>query len=692
MHAFVFRLTPVCLAISSAFGNFSVAEADEERTLTLSPVVVTATRQAQNSFDLPIAIDVVEQKDIQNGQLQMNLSESLIRVPGLTAQSRTQQAQDPQISSRGFGSRSSFGVRGIRLYVDGIPLTMPDGQGQPGVVDLSSIKSIEVMRGPFSSLYGNSSGGVIQMFTEDAPATPVIGATTMFGSYNTKREILETAGQLEGLEYSLNVSNFDSDGYRDHSKSNKQMATAKFKFNLTEDTKVTTLVNWFDQSAQDPGGLTRADVANDRKGVVPATINANPRVSRSHTQVGFNIEHAINPDNTINLITYVGTRENNQILATNATGTNARSSQISREFYGSDLRWDNKGELAGKLYNISLGLNYGKSTDARRDTNIQGTGLGPNRIEDNIVDNFDQYIQGKLSLTDSIDIHAGARHTKITLKVNDYLTPPDNSGSVNYQKTTPVLGATWKVTPTFNLYANYGKGFETPTFIEAAYNSTAASATPNLNLKPSESNNLEVGAKAYITDASLLTLSAFRISTQDELVVSANSNGRSVYANANNTRRYGTEISLDTRHDNNITTYFAYSFLDAKYSSSYVGNNGLIQSGNYIPGTYRNQLYGEVAWKYQPLGFYTALEGRYNSKVYVDDINSQNASSYTIFNTRVGFEQNLAHWSFKEYIRLENIFDREYIGAVRVNDTNLRFYEPAAGRNYLVGVSGQYKF
>jgi iron complex outermembrane recepter protein len=692
MHAFVFRLTPVCLAISSAFGNFSVAEADEERTLTLSPVVVTATRQAQNSFDLPIAIDVVEQKDIQNGQLQMNLSESLIRVPGLTAQSRTQQAQDPQISSRGFGSRSSFGVRGIRLYVDGIPLTMPDGQGQPGVVDLSSIKSIEVMRGPFSSLYGNSSGGVIQMFTEDAPATPVIGATTMFGSYNTKREILETAGQLEGLEYSLNVSNFDSDGYRDHSKSNKQMATAKFKFNLTEDTKVTTLVNWFDQSAQDPGGLTRADVANDRKGVVPATINANPRVSRSHTQVGFNIEHAINPDNTINLITYVGTRENNQILATNATGTNARSSQISREFYGSDLRWDNKGELAGKLYNISLGLNYGKSTDARRDTNIQGTGLGPNRIEDNIVDNFDQYIQGKLSLTDSIDIHAGARHTKVTLKVNDYLTPPDNSGSVNYQKTTPVLGATWKVTPTFNLYANYGKGFETPTFIEAAYNSTAASATPNLNLKPSESNNLEVGAKAYITDASLLTLSAFRISTQDELVVSANSNGRSVYANANNTRRYGTEISLDTRHDNNITTYFAYSFLDAKYSSSYVGNNGLIQSGNYIPGTYRNQLYGEVAWKYQPLGFYTALEGRYNSKVYVDDINSQNASSYTIFNTRVGFEQNLAHWSFKEYIRLENIFDREYIGAVRVNDTNLRFYEPAAGRNYLVGVSGQYKF
>ncbi|MFQ6332451.1 TonB-dependent receptor family protein [Methylophilus sp. 3sh_L] len=687
-----FRLSPLTIAIATVFTTPLNGLADEGNTVTLSPIVVTATRQAQNSFDLPVAIDVVEQKNIKDGQLQINLSESLIRVPGITAQNRTQQAQDPQISSRGFGARSSFGVRGIRIYVDGIPLTMPDGQGQPGVVDLSAIKSIEVMRGPFSSLYGNSSGGVIQMFTQDAPATPTIGATSMFGSYDTKRNVLEAAGQLEGMEYMLNVSNFESDGYREHSRSNKQMATAKFKFNLTEDTKITTLINWFDQDAQDPGGLTKADVASDRKGVVPATLNANTRVSRSHTQVGFNFEHTINPNNTINLITYVGTRENNQILATNATGSNARSSQISREFYGSDLRWDNRGEVAGKQYNISLGLNYGKSTDARKDTNIQGTGLGPNRIEDNIVDNFDQYLQGKLALTDNFDVHAGVRHTKVTLKVNDQLTPPDNSGSVDYQKTNPVLGATWKVTPALNLYANFGKGFETPTFIEAAYNSTAASATPNLTLKPSQSNNYEVGAKAYITDSSLLTLTAFRINTQDELVVSANSNGRSVYANANNTKRYGTEISLDTRYENNITTYFSYSFLNAKYSSSYVGNNGLIESGNYIPGTYRNQLYGEVAWKYQPLGFYTALEGRYNSKVYVDDINSQSAPSYTIFNLRAGLEQNLSHWNFKEYIRLENMFDREYIGAVRVNDTNARFYESAAGRNYLVGINAQYKF
>ncbi len=192
----------------------------------------------------------------------MTLSESLIRVPGITAQNRNNQAQDPQISSRGFGSRSSFGVRGIRVYVDGIPLTMPDGQGQPGVVDLSAIKSIEVMRGPFSALYGNSSGGVIQMLSEDAPKSLEVGGTVMFGSDNTKRQVLKAAGTSENIEYLLDVSNFETDGYHDHGAGKKQAATAKFKINFDEDTKLTTLVNWFDQSAQDPLGLDRARAFN----------------------------------------------------------------------------------------------------------------------------------------------------------------------------------------------------------------------------------------------------------------------------------------------------------------------------------------------------------------------------------------------------------------------------------------------
>ena len=686
----------IFLAVLGVIANAQLASA-EEVTATLAPIVVTATRIEQNSFDLPVAIDVVDMDDIQAGQLQMYLSESLIRVPGITAQARTQQAQDPQISSRGFGSRSAFGVRGIRVYVDGIPLTMPDGQGQPGVVDLSAIKSVEVMRGPFSALYGNSSGGVIQMFTEDAPQTPEVGATVMFGSDDTKRQILNATGTAENIEYLLNASNFETEGYRDHSAGEKQQATAKFKLNISDDTKLTTLVNWFEQDAQDPTGLTKADLEEDRKGVVDAVNNANTGTSRSHAQIGFNLTHAFNPNNTLNFMTYVGNRENKQILATNATGTNARSSEISRDFYGADLRWDNNGNLGSMPYNVSVGLNYGKSEDARLDTNILASGVTIstlNRDEDNMVDNFDQYVQGKLAILDNVDLHGGVRHTKVKMEVKDHLTTTfgDNSGKVEYSKTNPVIGAVWKINPALNVYANYGKGFETPTFIEVAYDSTATGAVPNLNLKPSESRNYEVGAKALVGDNTQVNLNLFRITTKDELVISASANGRSVYTNANDTKRTGAELSVDSQWANNVSTYFSYSLLNAKFDSDFTGNSGLIESGNRIAGTYRSQIYGEVAWKYQPLGFSTAFEGRHNSKVYVDDLNSDTAPSYTIFNLRAGFEQKVKDWKFAQYLRVENMFDKEYVGSVRVNDSNGRYYEPAAERNYLLGLSATYQF
>lgn len=704
-----FSPSPLWAAITIALGSFNAhAYADEEdHTLTLSPVVVTATRQAQNSFDLPVAIDVVEQKNIQDGQQQMFLSESLIRVPGITAQNRNNQAQDPQISTRGFGSRSAFGVRGVRVYVDGIPLTMPDGQGQPGVVDLAAVKSIEIMRGPFSSLYGNSSGGVIQMMTKDAPQTPYMSGTAMYGSYDTKRQSLEAAGQLEGLEYLLNISNFETDGFRDHGKGDKQMATAKFKMHVSEDTKITTLVNWFQQEAQDPLGLDRARALSKstRDSAIAAASLANTGVKRDHTQVGFNIEHAFNDSNKVSFTPYVGTRNNAQVLTTTATATTlattrARLSEINREFYGADLRWDHLGTLGQLPYQLSLGINYGKSTDNRTDTNTLTNGIvtnTANRNEQNISTNFDQYVQGRLSISPNVDIHAGARHTKVRLQVKDNLLTVngDNSGSTEYQKTTPVIGAIWKATETLNLYANFGKGFETPTFIESAYDDVTAgvASKPNLGLKASESNNAEIGLKSFVSDNTRVNLTLFHITTKNEIVADQTVTGRSSYVNANDSKRTGAELSIDSAFENGITTYFAYTLLNARFDSDYTTKSGnFISSGNRIPGTYKKQIYGEVAWKHSPIGFFTALEGRYNGDVYVNDINSEKAPSYTIFNLRAGFEQRLSNWKFKEYLRLENMFDKVYVGSVRINDSNGFFYETGTGRNYLLGLSAQYQF
>ena len=227
-------------------------------------------------------------------------------------------------------------------------------------------------------------------------------------------------------------------------------ATAKFDIKISDDTKLTTLVNWIDQKAQDPNGLPRvADATapsafDDPKAASIAMTNADTKVDRSHAQIGFNLTHKLNKNNSLNVMTYVGTRENETIIATRGNGSHAKNSSISREFYGTDVRWDNTGKVFDKDYTISFGLNYGKSTDARTDTDVL-TNFVPtniaNRNEDDVVDNFDQYIQGKLSILDNVDIHAGLRHTKVKLEVKDNLitgTNPDNSGDVEYQKTTPV--------------------------------------------------------------------------------------------------------------------------------------------------------------------------------------------------------------------------------------------------------------
>ncbi|MCB5207875.1 TonB-dependent receptor family protein [Methylovorus mays] len=703
---FIRKTLPYAVLSACAFAQPGMAAettdtGHEERISILAPIVVTATRQAQDSFDLPVAIDVVEKENIQDGQARMTLSESLIRVPGITAQNRTQMAQDPQISTRGFGARSAFGVRGVRVYVDGIPLTMPDGQGQPGNVDLDIVQNVEVLRGPFSALYGNSSGGVIQMLTEDAAKTPEVSAGVVFGSYGTSKESVRASGTSEGIEYLVNYSNYESDGYRDHSASSKKQGTAKFKINLNEDTKLTTLVNWFDQDAQDPGGLPRVATAtdpsafNDPKSVSTATLRSNTRVSRTNTQVGFNLEHTINPNNSINLINYVGTRENLQYLALGSTGA-GRASAISREFWGTELRWNNQGMLLNKPYTLSAGLVYGKMNDDRTDTPTTNgdKSAAATRNEKNIASNSDQYLQGKWSVLDSLDLHAGLRRTKVSLEVDDkFITAsnPDNSGNLTYEKTTPVIGAVWKATPLLNFYANYGKGFETPTFIEVAYLTSSINSTPNFNLKPSTSKNFEIGTKALISDNTQLNATFFKTLTDDE-IIALTTGTFATYTNAAKTKRNGAEVSVQTNLPHNISLYGAYTLLNAKFDSDYVGNLGLVNAGNTIPGTYHTQIYAEAAWKHVESGFRTAFEARHNSKAYVNDTNTDSAPSYTIFNVRAGFEQQLKSWRFSEFVRVENIFDKDYIGSVRVNDGNSRFFEPAAGRNWLLGLNANYRF
>jgi iron complex outermembrane receptor protein len=716
------------LLIISLFAS-SLVFAEDVRQL--APTVVTATRVETNSFDLPVSIDVVEKEKIQDGNLGMTLAESLIRVGGVTANNRTQMAQDPQISSRGFGARSAFGVRGIRVLVDGIPLTMPDGIGQPGSVDLNNLKSIEVMRGPFSALYGSSSGGVINMRTDDISKMPEIKAGLMFGSYGTRKEDIGASGNIQGVDYLIDISNFSTDGYRDHSATMKNQATIKLATKFNNDfSKFTLLGNWFDQRSQDPLGLPRTvglntissvsdsynpSVFTNPKSVPVSAIDTDSRVIRNNAQIGFNIEHEINKNNQLNFMTYVGHRYNSQFLPTlanqntTATSPDGKDSLYQRSYWGSDIRLTNTGAFFDRNYSVTAGLNYGSLSDARIEKDaFNGSIISPvsiKRDEINIAYNFDQYFQAQFNPIDKLDLHAGIRRSTVNFRISDNLVDLsqcpcnsaakskylDSTGDLSFQKTTPVIGVVWKQSPTLNFYANYGKGFETPTFIEIAYTDPTYGSSPNWGLKPSKSENYEIGAKAYITNNTKLNAAIYKINAYQEIVATS-SGTYSVYTNAGKTNREGVELSIDSSLPYNFNFYGSFNYLNATFQSAYSDASGTVAVDNKIAGTYREQVYGEISWKYPAFGFKTALEAKHNSNVYVNNANTDQAPDYTIYNLRAGFEQAISKWKLKEFVRVENLADKDYIGSVRVNDSKSYFFEAGAGRNYLLGVNASYQF
>jgi len=286
------------------------------------------------------------------------------------------------------------------------------------------------------------------------------------------------------------------------------------------------------------------------------------------------------------------------------------------------------------------------------------------------------------------------RHSRVEFESRDYFIAtgnPDDSGTVDFVRTTPAVGATFKLTPAMNLYANAGKGFETPTFAELAYRPGGATGL-NFALKPARSTHYEAGAKAMLGTANRLNVAFFHIDVKDEIVVNAASGGRTDFKNAAETRRKGLEVLWEGRFQRGFEAALAYTLLDARFEQPFTSGAATVTPGNRLPGVPPYTLYGELVWRHAASGFHAGLEGRRNGKVYVNDANSESAAAYTIWNVRAGFEQRTRNWRFTEFVRIDNATDRRYIGSVIVAEANGRFYEPAPERTFLLGFNAELKF
>jgi len=671
-----------------------------QEVVRVDPLVITATRIEERAFDLPVAIDSIGAARIQQGQLQINLSESLSRVPGVVVQNRWNYAQDLQVSSRGFGARASFGVRGIRLYQDGIPATMPDGQGQTGSFSLASAQRIEVLRGPFSTLYGNAAGGVISIFSEDGPPTPTAQAQVVGGSYGTWNAIAKFGGEERGFNFSAAANHFATNGYRDHSEASRDQFNAKIKFALGGDTRVTMIANsLYQPEAQDPLGLTRAQwQANPRQADSSATL-FNTRKTVGQQQGGATIERDVGADTTVRLTAYAGQRSVRQYLA--LAGTLDTSSGGVTDLYGNfsgvDLRATARIAVAGRPLTLTAGAAYDRQQQARKGFVNNNGALGDlRRDEDDKVRNQDVYVQAEWSPLNAWSLLAGARYSDVRFdSIDHYITSsnPDDSGRVAFSHASPVGGIVWRAADDINVYANWGEGFETPTFIELAYRNAGTGL--NFALQPAISRSTEVGIKAYFAGAQRINLAAFSTHTTNEIIIDAATGGRTTYKNAGRTRRRGVEAQWEGALGHGLSAYAAYTYLSARFAEDTTTGTPplLVPAGSRLPAVPAASAYAEIAWTRPDWsGFSVALEAQYADKLYVNERNTDAAPAYTVANVRVGFEQRVGTWTLREFARVNNLADRDYVGSVIVGDTNGRFFEPSARRNYLVGASANVRF
>jgi iron complex outermembrane recepter protein len=670
--------------------------------LYLPPTVVTGTRIEQSEFDLPMSIDRVERRHIQQQRLQANLSESLTRVPGAVVQNRETYAQELQIGLRGFGARSTFGVRGLKLIADDIPATAPDGQGGSALFNLSSAERIEVLRGPFSALYGNHSGGVVQIFTEDGPDQPTATLTGAHGSFNTSRYGAKYGGHTSDLNYLADVSRFDTDGYREHSAARREQLNSKLRWTLVDGAKLTFIANAFDQpESQDPLGLTAAQVEQNRRQASPAALAFDTRRRLDNIQSGVVYDRPLGGPDTLRLLGYLGRRNNEQYLAIplavqSGAMHSGGVSSFARDFGGLGMRWTRR-HTGAVPTTIIAGIDYERADDVRQGhVNANGTKGELKRDERNNVDSWGPYVQAERWLTPNLGASGGLRYTAVDFRSADrFITAsnPDDSGRADYAAWTPVAGVMYRISPALNVYANAGRSFETPTFVELAYRPDGSSGL-NFDLEPTTSDHYEIGLKTFTGIDTRVNLALFAINSKNEIVVFNNAGGRATFQNAPGSKRRGAEFLIDSRLGAGVSAYLSYTYLDAKFSEAFATcagacatPNATVAAGSRLPSVPRYTVYGELGWAHAGSGFSTAIEARWHGKVATDDRNTAFAPSYGVVNVRAGFEQKASAWRLQQFVRVDNILDKEYIGAVIVNDANGRYYAPAATRNYLIGAS-----
>ena len=651
--------------------------------MVLDPVTVTASRtEAANSAT---GVSVIDWDQLRPTEMSLTIDEALRRVPGVFVQNSLNFAQDQRIAIRGFGTRAAFGVREIKLLVDGIPESSPDGQTQLDNLDLSSVRRIEVLRGPASALYGNASGGVIHLITDDFASRPYIESRLFGGSFGLQRYQARTGGRIGRLDYSLNGNWSTINGYRQHSGSENQFAGGKLRTSIDARSSLTTFFNYAHTPwSRDAGGLTRAEVDADRRQARARNVALDAGEEVRQGRLGFIYRNRLQPGHELEFMQYSLFRDfNNKLPIVPAAGDGVV--EFNRIGIGGGVKYVWESEAHQLVSGVDAEF---QDDDRQRYANVGGTRGAPGLDQQESVRSIGTYLRNEFRLSEEFSLIGGMRYDNVLFEVDDaFLADGDDSAARTLDQLSWFTGLEWEARTNLHLFANISTAFQTPTTTELA-NPTGGGGF-NTALEPQTARSHELGMRNRFSDKLHAELSLFVIHIDDELVPFTSPTGRDFFRNAGCSERRGAELSMEYRWSPQWSWNTSFTAMEALYQD-YVTAGGDF-SGNREPGIPQHQLFTEIRWRSER-GWFSSLDLQFVDKLDVNDANTARNDAYTLLNLRLGLVSRLGRAMFTPFLALNNLLNVRYNGQTRLNAFGGRFYEPSPRFNLAGGVSWRMEY
>lgn len=676
---FIPKASPILAGLATFVCPPNVS-AQEDRVFPLEPMVVRAAPLSWDAQSFPYAFSVADQEEVRRARLQLTMAESLNDLPGVFILNPWNFAQDTRIAIRGFGARADFGIRGIRLLVDGIPATTPDGQGEVDGLDLASAESIQVLRGPSTALYGAAAGGVIRIRTEDPPPDPFTELRATVGEDGFAHRQFKAGAQFGDFGYLLSGGRVTSDGFRRHSQTDNRRLNTKWTYQWQDSQRLQLIFNGIDYpQQQDAGGLTLSEASANSRAARDRNVRFDSDEAVRQYRLGLHYEARLREGQQLQATAYYTNRD----FANRLPFRNGGSVAYDRTFKGLRLRYNIEGPRAAVSF--AFASDY-QEDDRRNFDNLDGT-RGPLALhQKESVRSTGLSVFARYRLSGQWLLSAALRHDDMAYEVTDrFLADGEDSGRSDLLQWTPSAALTWQAGPRFTFYTNVSGSFEPPTTTEL---DNPDGGGFNLNLQPQKARQIELGWRfqgSFQEVRWTLQAAAFHIDIADSLVPYElpDSPGREFYRNAGSSTRRGLESSLKARLSDAWTLHMAYTYSDFSFDQYRVGDR--LFNGRQLPGIPRH--FAALRLTYRPAnGFFASFSSHYTGSMPANESNSVIVGDSMVSHLRIAWQLQANNLLWEPFLSVHNLFNTAHFANIRINAFGNRFYEPAPSRRLFAGL------